>query len=252
VTLSRQTGALFLLMTQLTSILAQTPESTASLLLRFDGEHDLAAKERLLLTLTNQDSEAAPALLRLAESTTNSDTRWMAMRGMATLHYKACAPFLEASLTDSAALVRANAARALGDLRIKDAGDPLLAMFTAEPEPGAIEQASAALRMLNIKAAAPYIREKIPAFEGQTRVWLIQALGALGSAVVDVPFIAGFLEERMTDMFAAEAIEELAGVSFGPRTLGLSSDPTPATLAARAWWKSHKQDWPHCSDCRLK
>jgi HEAT repeat protein len=176
----------------------------------------------------------------------------MAMRGMATLHYTACAPFLEASLKDADALVRANAARALGDLQIKDASDPLLAMFAAENEPPAVQQASLALRMLNVKAAAPYLREKIPAFTGQTRAWLIQALGTLGSAADDVPLIAEYLNEMMSDMAATEAIQELAGVTFGPRTLGLSGYPTPETVAARAWWKSHKDGWPQCGDCHPK
>jgi HEAT repeat protein len=176
----------------------------------------------------------------------------MAMRGMATLRYTACAPFLEASLKDFDALVRANAARALGDLRIGNASDPLLAMFATEKEPPAIQQASLALRMLNIKAAAPYIREKISAFTGQTRAWLIQALGTLGSAAADVPLVAGYLDEMMSDMAATEAIQELAGVSFGPRTLGLISYPPPETVAARAWWKSHKDGWPHCDDCHPK
>ena len=244
--------AVFLLMTPLTPcVLAQPSESTANLLLRFDNEHDLSAKEHLLLTLTNRDAGAGPALLRLAESTTNSDTRWMAMRGIATLRYTACAPFLEASLKDPDALVRANAARSLGDLRIWNASDPLLAMFVAEHEPQAIQQASLALRMLDIKPAAPYIREKLPVFTGQTRAWLIQALGTLGSAA-DVPLIAGYLDEMSSAMAATEAIQELAGVSFGPRTLGLSGYPPPETLAARAWWKSHKDEWPHCDDCHPK
>jgi HEAT repeat protein len=251
--LSGWTVAAFLLMTSLArSVLAQPSESIASLLLRFDNEHDLSRKEHLLLTVTTKDAGAGPSLLRLAESTTNSDTRWMAMRGMATLHYTASAPFLEASLKDSDALVRANAARALGDLRIRTASNPLLAMFAAEKEPPAVQQASLALRILNIKAGAPYVREKIPAFTGQTRAWLIQALGTLGSAAEDVPLIAGYLDEMMSDMAAAEAIQELTGVSFGPRTLGLSGYPTPETLAARAWWKSHKEEWPHCDQCHLK
>lgn len=228
--------AAFLLMTPLTpSLLAQRSESTASLLLRFDNEHDLSAKEYLLLTVTNKDAGAGPALLRLAQSTTNSDTRWMATCGMATLRYTACAPFLEASLKDSDGLIRANAARALGDLRMRNASDALLVKFAAEQEPSAIQQASLALRMLDIKA----------------RVWLIQALGALGSAA-DVPLIAAYLDEMMSDMTATEAIQELAGVSFGPRTLGLSGYPPPETLAARAWWKSHKDKWPHCDDCHPK
>jgi hypothetical protein len=139
----------------------------------------------------------------------------------------------------------------LGDLRIKTAAIPLLAMFAAEKEPPAIEQASLALRMLDVKAAAHYVREKIPFFTRQIRLWLIQALGTVGSPA-DVPFIAGYLDEKMSDMAATEALQELVGVSFGPPTLGASALPTPETLAARAWWKSHKDAWPHCDDCRLK
>ena len=229
------------------SVLAQRPESIASLLLRFDNEHDLSGKEQLLLAVATQSAGAGPALLRLAQSTTNTDSRWMAMRGMANLHYTACAPFLEVSLKDSDALVRANAARALGDLRIRNASAPLLAMFAAEQEPPAIQQASLALRMLDIKAAAPVIWGKIPVFTGQTRAWLIQALGTLGTAA-DVPLIAGYLDEMMSDMAATEAIQELAGVSFGPRTLGLSGYPTPQTVAARVWWKSHKEEWPQAHE----
>ena len=249
--LSNRTVAVLLLMTPLIPpVLAQRSEAAASLLRRFDNEHDLSAKEYLLLIVT-KDAGAGPSLLRLAQSTTNSDTRWMAMRGMATLRYTACAPFLEASLKDSDALIRANAARALGDLRIRKASDPLLAMFAVEQEPPAIQQASLALRMLNVKAAAPHIRKKIPAVTGQTRAWLIHALGALGSAA-DVPLIAGYLDDMMSDGAATEAIQELAGVSFGPRTLGVSGYPPPETIAAQAWWKSHKDQWPHCDDCHPK
>lgn len=251
--LSGRIVAVFLLIAPLRSpVLAQPAESTASLLLRLDNEHDLSAKERLVLAVTKKDAGAGPSLLRLAESTRHSDTRWMAMRGMAILHYAACVPFLEASLKDSDPLVRANAARALGDLRIRNASAPLLAMFAAEKEPSAVQQASLALRMLDIKAAAPYLREKLPVFTGQTRAWLIQALGALGSAVDDVPLVAGYLDEMMSDMAATEAIQELTGVNFGPRTLGLSGYPTFQTDAARAWWKSHKEEWPRCADCRSK
>src|ERR1039457_3770237 len=107
--LSSRTVAVVLLMTPLaSSVLAQRSESTASLLVRFDNEHDLSAKEHLLLTVTNKDEGTGPSLLRLAESTTTPDTRRMSMRGMAPLRYTACAPFLEASLKGFGALVRAN------------------------------------------------------------------------------------------------------------------------------------------------
>jgi hypothetical protein len=227
----------------------QLAEPTAKLLLRFDDEHNPAAKERLLLTLTDQDPEVGPALLRLAQSTINVDTRWMAMRGMATLHYIACAPFLEASLKASDKFVRANAARALGDLQIIDASAALLAMFAAEREQPAVEQSSLALRTLGVKAAAPSIREKIPRFTGQTRMWLIQALGWLGDTS-DVPLLATYLSEMGCDTVLPEAIGQLAGVSFGPHPRsGPVGCPTPQTLAVRDWWNSHKGAWPRCDDC---
>jgi hypothetical protein len=125
-------------------------------------------------------------------------------------------------------------------------------MFSAEREPGAVEQASLALHLIEIKAAAPYIREKIPAFKGQTRSWLIQALGALGNATSDVPLIAGYLDDIIGGLTAAEAIGELAGVSFGPSLEGPTTFPTPETIAAQAWWRSHKDEWPRCDDCQFK
>jgi HEAT repeat protein len=153
-------------------VLAQ--ESALSAVLgKFDSEHNLAAKERLLLSVTTEGPSAGSSLLRLAKSTTNTDTRWMAMRGMATLHCTTCAPFLEASLKDSNALIRANAARALGDLGIKDASDPLRAMFASEKDESAVQQASLTLSQLDIRAAVPDIRKKFPEFPGQTRIWLI-------------------------------------------------------------------------------
>ena len=159
--------ALLLATLPATFVVAQTSESMASIVLRFDNEHHYAQKESLLRSLTTQYPDAGRALLRLARSTKNTDTRWMAMRGMATLHYTASASFLQTSLKNSDWAVRANAARALGDLRITNASSALLAMFAAEQEPGAVEQASLALHMLNVKAAAPYIREKIPRFTGR-------------------------------------------------------------------------------------
>src|ERR1022692_2748146 len=55
--------AVVLLMTPLApSVLAQRSESTASLLLRFDNEHDLSAKEHLLLTVTNKDAGAGSTI----------------------------------------------------------------------------------------------------------------------------------------------------------------------------------------------
>jgi hypothetical protein len=228
---------------------AQTTPLTA-LLHQFDDEHDLARKERLLGHVTSRYPLGGAALLRLAQSTANVDTRWMAMRGMATLHFKSGTPFLEQSLRDSDALVRANAARALSDLRSRTSAGPLLAMFVLEREDSALQQGSLALKTLGIKAAAPVIRHKISETTGQTRSWLIQALGKLGD-LSDVPLIASYLDVD-GGLAATDALQELTGVDFGIVHTGLTSYPPPSTLAARAWWKAHSNAWPRCDDCRKK
>jgi hypothetical protein len=233
------------------SLLSQQGEPTASLLARFDNEHSLAEKERLLGVVTRQGAQAGPALLQLAKTTSYPDTRFMAMRGMATLHYMACAPFLETSLKDSDWMVRANAARALSDLRVTDAAAPLLEMFAAETQPGAVEQASLALRTLHVTAGAAEIRKKIPAFTGQTRVWLLHALGTLGDSA-DAPLIASYLDDQQSFLGATDALQELTGVNFGPHPMGIFAVPPARTLAAQAWWKAHKDSWPRCDDCHFQ
>ncbi len=229
---------------------AQTTPLTV-LLHQFDEEHDLARKERLMGAVTGQYPGAGTALVRLAQATANVDTRWMAMRGMATLHFKSATPFLEKSLRDSDALVRANAARALSDLRSTTSAGPLLEMFAVEREDAALQQGSLALWKLGIRAGAPAIRQKITDTTGQTRGWLIQALGRLGDRA-DVPLIASYLDVEGADWSATEALQELTGVDFGIVTSGLMSYPPPSTLAARAWWRAHREAWPRCDDCRKK
>ena len=242
-----------LALTTATSACPQQPHLSSDLYAHFDNEHDLARKERLLGQITDDRLSAGPTLLQLAEHTTNSDTRWMAMRGMAAIHYEACAGFLEVSLRDRDATVRANAARALGDLRVTASGPKIKAMFAAEKDPGAIEQASLALRVLNVRTAVPYIRIKIPQYTWQTRAWLLQALGALGSSA-DVPLVAGYLNssDMASATAATAALEELTGINFGPHPNGPSGYPPADMLAARKWWKYHEVAWPHCDDCHYK
>lgn len=124
-------------------------------------------------------------------------------------------------------------------------------MFAAEQDPAAIQQASLALHGMGVKAALPFIREKIPLYTGQTRSWLLQALGRLGDAA-DVPFVAAYLDEAHDADAATGAIQQLTGVNFGYPRMGLNSVPSQEALAARAWWISHKDDWPRCDDCSRK
>jgi hypothetical protein len=220
----------------------------------FDEEHDLAKKELHLLELTHAHPDAGPQLLALAKSTPHTDTLWMAMRGMRDLHYKRCESFLRRSLAHADALVRANAARTIGDLHLEHAKKELLRMFAVEKDRGAIEQASLALRELDVRTAAVEIRAKIPNYNGQTRAWLLQALGTLGGKS-DVPVIAAYLDssDRASAYIAPEALEQLAGLDFGPRIMnGGEGIPTKRMLAARAWWQSHKESWPRCDDCTFR
>ena len=231
---------------------AQEDRRVADDLKRFDAEHDQARKEHDLLLLTESYPEIGPALLRVAETTQFPDTRWMAMRGMNNVHFRGCEAFLRHELRSSDIAVRANAARSLGDLGLKAASGDLLSMFVSEHEPGVVEQASLSLRHLQVKAAVPTIRKKLPLFEGQTRVWLLQALGGLGGKG-DVPLIAGYLDDpnyAVPDM-AAEALGQLAGIDFGPLRVEGSPIPTARTVNARIWWRSHRNAWPHCGDCRF-
>jgi HEAT repeat protein len=214
-------------------ILAQQVQPLPDALKVFNQEHDLTKKEHELLNITLQHPESGPAMLALAEKTQFSDTRWMAMRGMRDVQFRGCESFLKQELKNPDALVRANAARVIGDLGFGSADDDLLAMFVAEHDPGAVEQASLSLRVLNVRASAPLIRQKIPLFTGQTRAWLLQALGTLGDKS-DIPFVASFLDspDWASSMMAGDVLEQLAGLNFGPPQFGPQPLPPPRTLHA--------------------
>ena len=82
----------------------------------------------------------------------------------------------------------------------------------------------------------------------QTRVWVLQAIGNLGSRA-DVPFLAKHLNaadilERAT---AAQGIENLANVDFEfPKVAeGIYSyhgihNPEPAIKRAKDWWEKNR------------
>src|SRR6185437_7753972 len=236
------------------SMIAQEARSLTSFLNTFDQEHDLAKKDRDLQDLIKQYPQAGPSLLMLAQATRYTDTKWMAIRGMGDLQFRDCEPFLRKALTSPDALVRSNAARVIRDLEFHSAEGDLIAMFALERDPRAIEQASLSLSNLKVEASVPLIRQKIPQFAGQTREWLLQALGRLGNKS-DVPLIAGYLstpDPAESSTTAVDAIEEITGVNFGPRQTGPQGIPTFRTMQARSWWQSHRENWPRCDDCHFK
>ncbi|SPE34664.1 hypothetical protein SBA2_980019 [Acidobacteriia bacterium SbA2] len=205
---------------------------------------DLEAKERLLSAITTKFPDSGPALLQLAETTSDADTRWMAIRGVGMLKSRRATPFLVRSLLSEHHYVRANAARALGEIRAATAGRALIDLLMREQDGGVIEQASLALSMIGAREAVPVLKSKATHPSVQTRTWIFQAIGKLGSKD-DVPFLAVHLynENSSASMAAAKAMERMVGIDFGfPKREGPSS-PEESLRNARLWWEAHKATW---------
>jgi len=218
-------------------------EALPSLTSRFQATRDLEAKERFLNEITTGFPDAGPALLELAETTADVDSKWMAIRGIGTLKYEKAVPFLVESLRSEHHYVRANSARALGDMRVRSAGPALISLLRGEQDGGVIEQASLALWMIGARAAVPVLKAKASHPSIQTRMWVLQAIGYLGSRA-DVPFLAGYLygEPGPVSMASAKAIEVIVGVDFGFPKQGVGS-PDEGVQKARIWWEAHKSCW---------
>jgi HEAT repeat protein len=218
---------------------AQAQEQTASLVLQFRNTHDVAEKERILNRIIGRGPTAGPLLLELAKTTDDNDTRWLAIRGLGLLGFEDAAPFLIKSLKSEEHYVRANAARALGELRYLSAASALIHLLEAEQDAGVIEQSSLALRMIKAKDAIPVLKSRMSVDSIQTRCWLLDAIAGLGSKG-DVPFVAQYLygndpAEGIT-LCAARALSTLTGEDFGlPKASGIF-DPTTPVLRARKWW----------------
>jgi len=213
----------------------------------FDHEHNLARKEELLRGITEQFTGCGPDLVRLAEKIDQVDTKWMAIRGMSKLHFAGAADFLQKSLGDKNSAIRANAARALGELRIQRSGEPMILMFKEDYDIGVLDQTSVALVVLHAREAVPLIKDKIRKYPA-ARAWLLGALGGIGDRD-DVAFLAQYLWLDSTEAgSAAAAIQRITGVRFsGPLSPiggGPQSSPSPAVLKARAWWKAHEAEYP--------
>jgi HEAT repeat protein len=220
---------------------AQDQEQTASLVLRFRETHDVSDKERILNLIVQRGYGAGQPLLQLAETTGDNDTRWLAIRGLGMVKFERAAPFLIESLRSDEHHVRANAARALGELGYPNAGPDLIHLLETEQDAGVIEQISLALRMIKAKDAIPTIKSRISFNSVQTRCWLLDAIAELGSKE-DVPFIASYLYSSDPAaggiaLCAARALAALTGEDFGlPKASGLF-DPVAPVSKARKWWE---------------
>src|SRR5262249_45174687 len=91
---------------------------------------------------------AGETAMELATTTKDPDAKWMAIRILGNLQYERAIPLLLGSLSDPHHYVRANAARALGDMKVATAAKPLTELLQREKNGGVIQQASLALASL--------------------------------------------------------------------------------------------------------
>lgn len=218
-----------------------------ALLSNFVSSSDRTYKEMVLSDITEHYPEAGPALLKIAKEAGDTETRWLAIRGIAGLKYKGAAPFLKASLHSGSSYVRANSAMALGEIHDVSAVTDLIHTLAVDEDSGALEQTSMALQRLDAKEAIPVLKVKSGNPSPQTRLWILGAIEVLGSK--DVPFFAAFLfdENDFVAAYAAHAIERITKQEFGFPDCGKYGGPCSfgsGIKNAQRWWNSHKQDWP--------
>jgi len=87
------------------------------LLTKFIAETEQGKEEQLLNEIVRQP-DAGPTLLRLAMHANDTLTKWMSIRGIGIVKYGKAVSFLIDSLTHEHPYVRANSARALGEIKI--------------------------------------------------------------------------------------------------------------------------------------
>jgi len=213
-------------------------------LLRFQSEGDRATKEAILYNITRDYPNSGSALLKIARLTKDTDTRWLAIRGIGWLNFHDAAPFLKESLNSESIDVRGNAALALGEIRDLSAVPALIGLLKSEQDSRVIEPTALALQMLGAQAAVPVLKDRVANPSAQTRMWILGAIEVLDSKK-DVPFFATFLFDKDDNVaaLAAHVIERLTGQDFGfPRCA--ASGPCGfgyGVRNAQSWWNTHKQ-----------
>src|SRR5436190_15118664 len=159
----------------------QVDEDLPALLSRFQSEDEVASKEAILTEIERRHPDSGFQLLHLAQSATNVDTRWLAIRGLGHLKFEPATRFLIASLMSPDHYVRANAAGALGEIRTKSAEAKLIDLLKREQDGGVIEQTSLALTMIHARAALQVLEARADSANGQTECWLLGAIAQLGN-----------------------------------------------------------------------
>jgi HEAT repeat protein len=221
------------------------PETTASLLRRFQAADAIAAKEELLSRIAERGREAGKGLLNVARKTDDVATRWLAIRGLGMMKFKEAAPFLVDSLRSSEHYVRANAARALGEIRYTPAADALIDLLRTEKDAGVTEQAALALSMIDARKAIPVLMSRMTSSSTQTKCWLLDSVARLGSDA-EMSYVAQYLHGANDDQQSGTVIADCAARSLDALThgeIGLPPpggiyDPSSRIRKAREWWEA--------------
>lgn len=239
--------AVLLLLASTVGIGTAIAQDLPSLVSRFQSEHDRATKESILLNITQNYPQSGAEVLRIARQAKDNDTTWLAIRGIGYLKFHDAAPFLKQSLGSESPYVRANAARALGEIHDTSATPALISLLKTEQDSGVIEQSALALQMLDAKAAVPVLKDRVANPSAQTRIWILGAIEVLDTKK-DVPFFATFLSDKNDTVaaFAAHVIERFTSQDFGFPKCGEYGGPCSygdGVNNARSWWNAHKQEW---------
>src|SRR5260370_3996859 len=157
----------------LVCIVAAVAQDLQALISSFQSEQDHANKEMILDRITRKYTDSGSALLGIARQTNDTDTRWLAIRGIGSLRFHDATPFLKQSLNSESSYVRANAARALGEIHELSAVPALICLLKVEHDNGVIEQTTLALQMLDAKAAVPVLKNRVMNPSAQTRLWIL-------------------------------------------------------------------------------
>jgi HEAT repeats len=225
---------------------ASTDSDELSLLLiRFQSERDIARKEAIILEVSQKYRDAGPQLLQIAESTSDLDTEWLAIRGIGYVKYQPAAPFLVTSLASPYHYVRANAARALGEIKAYSAATHLISLLKSEQDNGVIEQTTLALEMIRARESIAVLRARAENVSNpQTECWLIDGIAMLGSGK-EASFIAERLynDEQVIALCAATGLQQITGEDLH---LGIHQglfSPSEAISTAKGWWERNASNW---------
>ncbi len=225
----------------------QEPNSAAQedVISWFLKEKDIEQKERALRAIT-QMPDSGPKLLEIARSSNNIHTKYLALRGLGEIKFHPAKFFLIKSLSHIHPWIRANAARALGDMEISEAIPILITTLKKEKNSGVIEQTSFALGNLQAREALPELKRTTSRLKvsrsSQTLIWVIQSIGRLGSDA-EVPFLASYLDykDSYVCVTAATGIQHITGADLGfPLGPDELNNPGLAIQKARRWWVQNK------------